>query len=120
MAAPAPRRPALRHPLQCRRPPPRRPPPEPDLGSGPSWFSADPPAILGAQGRIFSRACAQFILEKMRGPGLRQDQQMALLAAILGPLWVHRPSLVQHTGRHSTWAGPWHQAFDFDPEWKAD
>ena len=88
--------------------------------SGPAWFAADPPACFGGQARIFSRECAAFILEKMPGPGLQQDPQMARLAAQLGPLWVHMPSLVQHTGRTSTWSATFHEAIDFDPEWRAE
>lgn len=56
----------------------------------------------------------------MPGPGLQQDPQMARLAAVLGPLWVHAPSLVQHTGRTSTRSALFHEATDFDPQWKAE
>jgi len=82
------------------------------LPAGPSWFAADPPACFGGQARIFSRECAAFILEKMPGPGLQHDTQAAL--------WVHTPSLVQHTGRTSTWGASFHEAIDFDPQWQAE
>jgi hypothetical protein len=83
-------------------------------------FSAD--VAAGAQARLFSRACAELILEKFNssagvGP---QDRQFAILASEFGPLWAHRPSLVQHTGKESTWGGPWHQAIDYDPVWRME
>ena len=37
---------------------------------------------------------------------LPQDRRFADLAAKFGPLWTHKPSLVQHTGRESTSGGP--------------
>jgi hypothetical protein len=41
------------------------------------------------------------------------------LAARLGPIYYHTPSLVQHLGRQSAWGGHFHYAPDFDPKFKA-
>ena len=91
------------------------------VNSVPSSFPADPRTVIGAQGRLISRACAEFLLEKGRGPGLRQDLRFARLAAArFGAVWVHRPSLVQHRAAASTWGGPAHTAWDFDAEWRAE
>lgn len=51
------------------------------------------------------------------GAGQRQDRLIARLAAQLGPLWVHTPSLVQHRAEQSIWGGPGHAAWDFQGEW---
>lgn len=75
-------------------------------------------SALGAQARLISRACATHIVAGFRSSGLRQDRQFAELASALGPLWLHRPSLVQHMTEESTWGGPQHQARDFDPAFR--
>jgi hypothetical protein len=44
----------------------------------------------------------------------------ARYASKLAPVIYHVPSLVQHAKTPSTWGGPSHCAFDFDPDWRAD
>ena len=49
-----------------------------------------------------------------------QDIRMSRLAGrFRPPLFYHAPSLVQHLGTVSTWGGGFHEAPDFDPDWKA-
>ena len=49
-----------------------------------------------------------------------QSRRLAGLAARdfpAAPIWVHRPSLIQHTATASFWGARLHRAKDFDPGW---
>ena len=79
----------------------------------------EPTAIYGSQAMLLSRAALKFALrhwDEVAGP---PDLKLPRLAARLGPIYYHSPSLVQHIGRTSTWGGAFHQAQDFDRQWKA-
>ncbi len=81
---------------------------------------AHPRDAFGSQARIYSHRCAEHILHRLHAPGIRHDLQCAHLADDLGPLYYHRPSLVQHRPVPSTWNGPAHSADSFDPEWEGE
>ena len=78
-----------------------------------SALVVDAEQAVGAQARLYSRACAAHVLREFRPSAWIQDIAMARLAAQCAPLLYHAPSLVQHTGRTSTWGGPFHEAWDF-------
>jgi hypothetical protein len=50
-----------------------------------------------------------------------QDIKMSRLAARLGPIYYHLPSLVQHVGVKSTWTDDsrFHDTKSFDRDWRA-
>ena len=79
-----------------------------------------PNAIFGSQAFLISKKTARFLLRHWDQAGAGQDIQIARLAGRLKqPIFYHAPSLVQHVGFHSVWGGQFHQAADFDPQWKA-
>ena len=85
-------------------------------------FLADPARAIGAQVRILSRAFATALLPHLREDDAEiHDLHAARLCHELGfgPLFYHTPSLVQHTGPVSLWAGPAHHAPDFEETWRA-
>lgn len=90
------------------------------LGREPQAVAADPETALGAQGRLYSRGCAEHVVREFRASAWHQDVAVARLGAELGPVLYHAPSLVQHAGVASVWGGPWHEARDFAPDWRAD
>ncbi len=80
---------------------------------------ADSWGVFGSQARLFSRECVEWLLPLYTLAAEHHDQQTARLAALRWPLYYHLPSLVQHTGRLSTWGdGPFHSAGDFDEHWR--
>lgn len=87
-------------------------------GSRPArrWFRADPRRFFGAQALLIARPFARLALAEWDTvPGM-QSHRLATLAAQhfpRAPLYVHIPSLVQHTGITSTWGAPRHTAPDF-------
>ena len=75
---------------------------------------ADSWGVFGSQARLFTRECAEWLLPLYTLGAEHHDQQTARLVALRWPLYYHAPSLVQHTGRVSTWgAGDFHSAGDF-------
>jgi hypothetical protein len=89
------------------------------LVHGPGCAAAEPESVYGSQAMLLSRRCADYVLEHYdEGIGM-QDIRMSRLAAHLGPIYYHTPSLVQHIGRASTWGGGFHQAVDFNPHFRA-
>ena len=83
-------------------------------------FIADPYSIFGSQAFLISAPAARFFLENWNTVDGMQDIKFSRLAAELKrPVFYHAPSLVQHVGRQSAWGGRFHEAFDYDPEWKA-
>jgi hypothetical protein len=80
----------------------------------------DPNAVFGSQALLLSKDTAAYVVRRWDDVVGLQDTKISRLAGRLGkPVFYHAPSLVQHIGRRSTWGGAFHQAFDFDPLWKA-
>lgn len=78
-----------------------------------------PDSVFGSQAFLISRATAGYLAEHWDEVEGMQDIKMSRLAARLKkPIFYHSPSLVQHVGTQSVWGGHFHQAFDFDPDWK--
>jgi len=80
---------------------------------------AHPDLVYGSQALVLSRATLAVVLagwERVEG---MQDIKISRLAAAVGPIHYHRPSLVQHVTAASTWGGPQHWADDFSPSWRA-
>lgn len=81
-----------------------------------TWFRADPRYFMGAQALLIARP---FALHALRQWDTVTGGQCVRLAALHAchfpgaPLYVHRPSLVQHTATRSGWGGPLHTAPDF-------
>lgn len=82
-------------------------------------FAVRPEEFFGSQCLVIAPITARYFVAHWEEVDGKQDLRMAQLAARITPIWVHAPSLVQHVGQRSTWGGPWHQAVDFDPEWRA-
>ena len=62
--------------------------------------------------------CAAWLMPLFTLGAEHHDQQTARLVARRWPLYHHAPSLVQHTGRVSTWGGGGsHTAGDFVEDW---
>lgn len=83
------------------------------------YFIADPRDVWGSQALVLSRGSVAYMLRFWDEAEGAADMKMAQLAARVGPIYYHVPSLVQHTGRVSTWGGMSHHAPDFDPSFKA-
>jgi hypothetical protein len=80
---------------------------------------AHPELVYGSQAFLLSRATVDVVLAGWDSlPGM-QDIKISRLAAAVGPIHYHRPSLVQHVAGPSTWGGPSHRAEDFSPAWRA-
>lgn len=83
-------------------------------------YAALPDRVIGSQGMIHSRACVAHLLARWDGLTFNQDRWRPRQASTLGPVLVHRPSLVQHLGRESHAAHSYHRAIDFDPAFRAE
>jgi len=80
----------------------------------------DPKEVYGSQALLLAKDTAAYVVRRWHEVVGLQDIKMSRLAGRLRkPVFYHAPSLVQHIGKRSTWCGPFHQAFDFDPAWKA-
>jgi hypothetical protein len=80
-------------------------------------FAAKPEVFLGTQALLLRRRCiAQALPAWDRLPGM-QSQRLARLLGAMAPIWVHRPSLVQHVAEDSSWGARVQRALDFDPAW---
>ena len=84
-----------------------------------SYFTVHPQQMWGAQAVLVSRRLAGFFLAHWEEEEGAADLRMPRLGARLAPVYLHAPSLVQHVGDASTWGGPFHQAPDFDRDWRA-
>jgi hypothetical protein len=84
------------------------------------FFIADPRDVWGSQALVLSRGSVGYMLRFWHEAEGAADIKMARLAARVGPIYYHVPSLVQHTGKVSTWGGMSHHAPDFDPSFKAE
>lgn len=79
----------------------------------------DPFAVFGSQAFLVSRPTARYLLRNWTEVKGMQDIKMSRLAGRLRqPVFYHSPSLVQHVGANSVWGGVFHQATDYDPDWK--
>jgi hypothetical protein len=80
---------------------------------------AHPDLVYGSQAFLLSRATVAVVLAGWDSlPGM-QDIKISRLAAAVGSIHYHRPSLVQHVAAPSTWNGPRHWAEDFSRSWRA-
>ncbi len=84
-----------------------------------SAYPVDPEHVYGAQGFFFSRATARWLLDHWDEHIGAPDIRMPRLAARVSPVWIHRPSLVQHRPVASLWGGVEHAAVDFSADWRA-
>lgn len=93
-----------------------------EIGCDPRTHSRVIPksCIYGSQAFLISRPALTHIVQNWgRVEGL-QDIKISRLAARLGkPILYHAPSLVQHVGAQSVWGGKFHQAMDFDQNWRS-
>ncbi len=84
-----------------------------------AFFVADPEAVYGSQAMLLARVTAWHILDHWgEVPGMA-DIKMSRLAAQVGPIYYHVPSLVQHAQCPSVWGGTQHCAPDYGAHWKA-
>jgi hypothetical protein len=80
----------------------------------------DPNSAFGSQALLLSKETVAYVVRRWDDVLGLQDTKISRLVGRLGkPVFYHAPSLVQHIGSSSTWGGGFHQAFDFDPAWKA-
>jgi hypothetical protein len=81
-------------------------------------FAAQPGTFLGAQALLLRRWAAELAAAEWDTvPGM-QSQRLARLLGMLGPIWVHRPSLVQHVAKDSSWGARINRALDYDPSFR--
>jgi ADP-heptose:LPS heptosyltransferase len=75
-----------------------------------------PEAVFGSQAFLLSRRAVDEVLTRWDEVEGMQDIRISRLAGELdGVVWYHKPSLVQHVGRRSTWGGKFHESPDFCP-----
>jgi hypothetical protein len=84
------------------------------------YFIAHPDAVYGSQAFVMSRAMAEYFVSNWWDVQGMQDIKMSRLAAPLGPIYYHQPSLVQHVGVVSTWTDDarFHDTKSFDRNFK--
>lgn len=88
-------------------------------GAGIDVRAVDAQRMWGGQGIVVSAAMAAHLIEHWDDEPGFADTRMPRVAVRRAPVYQHAPSLVQHIGRVSTWGGPFHQAADFDADWRA-
>ncbi len=88
-------------------------------GIGRNSYVGDRSCAFGSQTLLFSCATAQHFLRCWSHSESMHDIKMFQLASMLGPIYCHNPSLVQHMSVPSTWGGPYARAYDFLTDWKA-
>jgi hypothetical protein len=88
-------------------------------GGAATWFHAIPESVQGAQALLLARAFACHALAQWESVTGWEVRRLARLAAHVGPIHYHRPSLVQHTAATSSWGTGVHRALDFDENWRA-
>jgi hypothetical protein len=84
-----------------------------------AYIVAEPRSVFGSQALVLSWASARYMIEHWDAVDGPLDFKLSRLAAQVGPIYFHWPSLVQHVGYSSTWGGPFFRAFDFQPDWTA-
>lgn len=82
-------------------------------------FAAEPKTFLGAQALLLRRGAIQWALKDWDSVSGMQSQRLARIIGDKGPIWIHRPSLVQHVAENSSWGAHGQRALDFDPRWWA-
>jgi hypothetical protein len=81
----------------------------------------NPNRFFGSQALLIARDLAQYFSTHWFDNPLIADLKMGALVARYGqPVLCHHPSLVQHVGYHSQWGSGFHQATDFNANWRAD
>ncbi len=85
-----------------------------------AYREADPHAAFGSQAFLISKTTARYFVTCWGvEPGPHADVKLLRLAARVVPILYHLPSIVQHVGSPSLWGGPFHDAPDFDKNWKS-
>jgi ADP-heptose:LPS heptosyltransferase len=78
-----------------------------------------PEVVFGSQAFLIGKSALKFFLQHWPEVNGLQDIKLSRLAGRLQKvIYYHAPSLVQHVGEQSVWGGGFHQAVDFDPDWK--
>ena len=83
--------------------------------SPPNTFGARPESFLDTQALLLRRGAARRALAAWDGLVGVSGQRLAALLGREGPIWVHRPSLVQHVALDSSWGAGIQHALDFNP-----
>ncbi len=79
-----------------------------------------PHSVFGSQAFLISKEATKHIVRHWKTVEGMQDIKISRLAGRLKKLvFYHAPSLVQHLGISSSWGGRFHQAMDFDRDWRA-
>jgi hypothetical protein len=86
-----------------------------DWGTMDRAFAAKPETFLGTQALLIRRGAAEKALAGWKTVAGMQSQRLAQLLGKDGPIWVHRPSLVQHVAEDSSWGARVQRTLDFDP-----
>jgi|SRR5580700_795551 hypothetical protein len=85
-----------------------------------AYSEALPSAAVGSHAFVIAQPTARYLLTCWGvESGPRADVKVLRLAARVGPLLHHLPSLVQHIGIHSLCGGLFQDAADFDKEWRS-
>jgi hypothetical protein len=85
-----------------------------------AYAEIPPESASGSQALLISRRTVAYLTTCWGMlPAMHADLKLAKLAARVGPLLCHVPSLVQHVGFESVWGGPFSAACDFDRSWRA-
>jgi hypothetical protein len=91
-----------------------------DAPRGPTWAEVAVEHVYGSQAWVLSTATARYVLDHWDEESGLQDIRISRLAARVTALLYHQPSLVQHLAVRSSIAGPAHEAYDYDPDWRAE
>jgi hypothetical protein len=90
------------------------------IEGGRHYFIAEPEAIYGSQAFLIARECARYIVDHYEEvPGMG-DIKFSRLAARIGSIYYHVPSLVEHVGLSSVLGGTYHRSLDFDADFVTD
>ncbi|HEY0548182.1 MAG TPA: hypothetical protein VGF13_01195 [Verrucomicrobiae bacterium] len=81
-------------------------------------FAANPKTFLGAQALLLRRGAVRRAVAEWDQLSGMQSQRLAKLFGQEGPIWVHKPSLVQHVAVDSSWGVRIQRALDFNPAWE--
>jgi hypothetical protein len=85
-----------------------------------NFTMVSPRNCFGSQAFVIAREALKFMIEHWNEIDGMQDIRISRLAGRLqSAMFYHAPSLVQHVGKESTWNGHFHQARDFDEDWKS-
>jgi hypothetical protein len=83
------------------------------------YLVAYPDTVWGAQALLMTPCTARFIDASWDEAAGNPDQRMPRLAGRVTPIYLHLPSLVDHSPEPTTWGGIPHRAPDFDPAFRA-